>query len=247
LGGYRSLLLLVGAVFIILFVIEGLLRSPIFPALLLTMALAFAALVPVSSKLPLSVQRTLCFLPIKVDSMVRNDAEGSLQWRFHIWQALLPDLPKYIWLGKGYALNPTDMYLMEQAALRGRAASFEAALTNGDYHSGPLSTYVPLGSFGLLAFLIFLGASLRALYLNYRYGNEALKTINRGLFAYFLGNMIYFFFAFGALSSDLFKFTFSVGLSIALNNGICRKPVPVPRPVPFRGSLELSAAQTSAI
>ena len=245
LGGYRSLVLVVGFMFIILFVMVGLLRSPIFPALILIGGLIFVGLISFAEKLPLSAQRTLAAFPIKVDPVVRADAESSLQWRLQMWQLLLPDLPKYIWLGKGYALNPTDLYLAEQAAQRNRAKNYQTALMSGGYHSGPLSTYVPLGGFGTLAFIAFLGASLRALYLNYRYGDEALRTINRGLFAYFLGSLLFFIFAFGALSAELFKFTGAVGLSIALNHGVCRKPVTVSRPVRIRGSLDLSPAPAS--
>jgi hypothetical protein len=243
LGGYRSLLVLVGLVFAILFLVEGLLRSPIFPALLLVLGLLFAALFPFASKLPQSVQRTLSILPLKIDPMIRYEAQGSIDWRLEIWRAVVPDLPKYFWLGKGYAINPTDLYLTEQANLRGRSQHTEGALVTGDYHSGPLSVYVPFGVFGSLAFLVFLGVSLRALYLNYRYGREEVRTLNRFLFAYFLGRAIFFFGAFGALPSDLYQFTAAIGFGIALNKGICRKPVTVPMPVRVRGNLQLRPAE----
>jgi O-antigen ligase len=141
-----------------------------------------------------------------------------------MWRALMPDLPKYFWLGKGYALNPQDLYLSAQAARFGRAPDYVAAMAAGDYHNGPLSTYIPLGIFGLLAFIAFLVASLRALYLNYRYGPQELKVLNRFLFAYFLGYTIFFFTVFGGFSGELFRFTGTVAFSLALNRGICRKP-----------------------
>jgi hypothetical protein len=54
--------------------------------------------------------------------------------------------------------------------------------------------------------------------------------------------------AFGALSSDLFYFAGTIGLSIALNKGIYRKPQPqfTPQPVRFRNNLRLGDAQPRA-
>lgn len=242
-GGYRSILILMGLIFVILFLTEGLLRSPIFPALLLVGALLFAMLIPLAPKLPRSVQRTLSFLPLKVDPMIRYEAESSIEWRLAIWRAMVPDLPKYFWLGKGYAFNPTDLYLSQQATLRGRSHHSEGVKLTGDYHSGPLSIYMPFGAFGSLAFLIFLGVSIRALYLNYRYGSEELRTLNRFLFAYFCGRVIFFFAAFGAFASELYIFTGAIGFSVALNKGICRKPALVPMPVRIRGDLELRSVE----
>lgn len=243
LGGYRGLFLLIGLLFVILFISEGLIRTPVFPALLLVLGLSFAFLVPFSSKLPRSVQRTLSFLPIQIDPIVRSDAEASTNWRLEMWNRLIPDLPKYIWLGKGFALDPLDLYLANEAVRRGRVESYQGSLAAGDYHSGPLSTFVPLGLFGSLAFFAFLCTSLRALYLNYKYGAEELKTINRFMFAYFVTRSVFFLVAFGALSSDLFYFTGTIGLSIALNKGICRKPRFAPQPVRFQSNLRLGGAQ----
>jgi hypothetical protein len=238
LGGYRSVLVSLGLVFILLFLLEGLLRSRIFPITLLGGCIVFAALIPLASKLPGSVQRTVSFLPlVKVDPWVSRDAASSLEWRFLIWRAVLPDLPRYIWLGKGYAINPTEMYLAAEAERRGRAQHSQTVSITGDYHNGPLSVYVPFGSFGLLAFLAFLVASIRVLFLNYRYGAEELRTINRFFLAYFGAKIIFFLFFFGGLAGELFQFTGIMGLSVALNHGVCRRPSMASRSVTFRKPL----------
>jgi hypothetical protein len=135
------------------------------------------------------------------------------------------------------------MYLIEQAMLRGRARNYEGALLVGDYHSGPLSVYVPFGFFGSLAFLGFLVVSIRALYLNYRYGSEEMRILNRFLLAFFIGRTIFFLIAFGSVYSEFYLFTGILGFSVALNNGICRRPVLAPRPVRFRSNFELRNAQ----
>jgi hypothetical protein len=224
-SGFRSLLLLLGCIFGCLFLAERLHRSSFFPVFVLSGALSLVVLIPVADKLPDSVQRTLSFLPLQIDFRVRRDAQASWQWRLQMWKALLPELPQYFWLGKGYALNPTDLYLTNEAARRHQIASYEGSSVAGDYHSGPLSVYVPFGVFGCLAFIALLIVSTRALYFNYCYGPAELKTINRFLFAYFCGRILFFFGVFGALAFDLQHFLGAVGLSIALNKGICRKPV----------------------
>jgi hypothetical protein len=239
-GGYRSALIGLGLVFVALFISEGLLRTKIFPIMLVVGALAFGVLITVSDKLPRSVQRSLSFLPgLKVDSFVRADAQGSLEWRLEMWRAMLPELPNYFWLGKGYALNPTDIYLSEQASSRFRTPSYQTSILVGAYHSGPLSTYVPFGVFGCLTFVLFLITSIRGLYLNCRYGSEELRTINRFLLAYFCARILTFIAVFGAFANDIGQFSSIIGLSVALNNGICRKPMPEARSVKFRRDITL--------
>jgi hypothetical protein len=104
---------------------------------------------------------------------------------------------------------------------------------------------VPFGVFGSLAFLIFLGTSLRALYLNHRYGAGEVRTLNRFLFAYFFGRAIFFFGGFGVLSNDLVQFAGVVGFSVALNKGISRKPMTLPVPVRIPADLKLRSANAS--
>lgn len=236
-GGYRSALIFILMILMLAFIAEGLLRSPLFPALLLAGGLAFAALIPIAPRLPFPVQRTLSFLPIQVNPIVQQDADASINWRLEMWRALTPEFPKYFWLGKGYAKNMTDLYLTEQAILRHRAPQYQQALLSGDYHSGPLSVYIPFGVFGCLALFIFIALSLRALWRNYKYGPEQLRVINRFLLVYFLGRTLFFLSVFGAFAYDFYLLTGVMGLSVALNGGVCRKPVSISQPVTFRERL----------
>ena len=245
-SGFRSLLLLLGCIFGCLFLLERLHRSSFFPVLLLSGALGLVALIPLADKLPASVQRTLSFLPLQVDARVRRDAQDSWEWRLQMWKALLPELPQYFWLGKGYAINPTDLYLTNEAARRHQIASYEGASVAGDYHSGPLSVYIPFGAFGCLAFIALVIVSARVLYANYHYGPAELRTINRFLFAYFCGRILFFFGVFGALAFDLQHFLGAVGLSIALNKGVCRKPM-VEQRSPFPVSRQIRPIRASTV
>jgi hypothetical protein len=134
-----------------------------------------------------------------------------------MWNEVLPDVPKYLFRGKGYSFDPTEMDLADENARRGFGTQFSEALIVGDYHSGPLSVLIPLGLWGVLAFGWFMVACLRYLYYNYRHGDPELQRINLFLLTYFVARLVGFVFVFGALNYDLFVFTGLIGLSVSLN------------------------------
>ncbi|MDB6023341.1 MAG: O-Antigen ligase [Pedosphaera sp.] len=219
-SGFRSNMISCALTFALMFCLEGLCRTRYFLALALSMILACAITVPYAQELPLVIQRTLAFLPLNIDPMVRMNAEDSTNWRLEMWQEVLPSVPKYLIKGKGYVVDPSDLYLAAQAAKGGYGRSYEGAMIAGDYHSGPLSVIVPFGLFGAFSFLWFLFASTKALYQNFRFGDPSLHTINTFLFAYFIVRIITFFFVFGSLYSDLAVFAGLVGLNVSLNGGV---------------------------
>jgi hypothetical protein len=102
----------------------------------------------------------------------------------------------------------------------------EGSMVAGDYHSGPLSTIIPLGLWGAIGFLWLLAAGAKALYRNYRYGAPALRQINTFFLAFFIAQGIFFFGIFGAFNTQLYMFTGLLGMSVSLNGGV-RKPAPV--------------------
>lgn len=220
-GGYRSMLILLGLTFVLLFYFEGLFRTRYF--LILGLAGAVTGLVVVANlhKMPLPVQRTLSFLPLNVDPIVRQDAEGSTQWRLEMWKEILPDVPKYLIKGKGYGINPGEFFLARESAARGFLTSAQTFILTGNYHNGPLSVIMPLGIFGSVGFLWFLGAAIKVLLQNYRHGDSSLSKINAFILAFFIAHTIIFFFVFGSLYSDLCIFTGLMGLSVSLNGGVC--------------------------
>jgi hypothetical protein len=73
-GGYRSALILMGFTFIILFSAEKLWRTGLMVVLVGGTVLTGAGLMMFAPKLPLSVQRSLSFLPIHVDQIARDSA-----------------------------------------------------------------------------------------------------------------------------------------------------------------------------
>lgn len=234
LGGFRSAVVFVGLVFAMQFMVEGLWRTRLLPLIVLGAAVAVATIIPLAPKLPFSVQRALSFLPIEVSPLAKSDAAASTDWRMRMWHVVWAQVPQYLWLGKGYSINPTDLHLVGEAQLRGLAADIDQAVIAGDYHSGPLSVLVPFGIPGATAFLLFCIASLRLLHRNFKRTSPELRTVNAFLYSCFAAKFVFFWAAFGALASDLAQFAGFVALSVALNgtgeDAPARAPAKEPRP-----------------
>ncbi|HPY31053.1 MAG TPA: O-antigen ligase family protein [Verrucomicrobiota bacterium] len=232
-SGFRSALILLLLTCAAAFVVEGLHRTKY---LVIILALGLAGLMvvlPRLSHMPYVVQRSLSFLPVKVDANVAYDVRGSTTWRIEMWKEVFEQLPRYALLGKGYAIDPNELRLAQESTWRGYAG-WRVASVAGDYHNGPLSVVIPLGIWGLLAFAWFLVAGARVLYANYRYGNPGLRTINRFLFAYFLVRIFFFIAVFGSFYTEFSIFTGLVGFGLSLNGGVTRQS-----PAPASGNFGL--------
>jgi hypothetical protein len=231
-GGFRLYVVGMIVVFTLQFFLERLYRTGFFPVLIFAGLIATMFIIPFADKLPLTFQRSLSFLPLKIDPMVRRDAEASSEWRIKIWQVVLPDVPQYLLLGKGYSVSAVDFQNQNTAVFSRQAdASNWAATIAGDYHNGPLSVIIFFGIWGCIAIIWFWIASLRVLYRNYRYGDPALNPVNTFLLALFIWNILCFLIIFGSLYSDMVGFVAIIGLSVSLNGGI---RLPVPRAVRAR-------------
>ncbi len=226
-GGFRSMIVIVGLVLCFQFLLEKLHKTR-FLFYVTGAVLAFGImLLPFVDRLPMAAQRTLSIVPgMPVSQFAKDDATISSDWRLEMWRVLMPEVPRYLWVGKGYAMNMTDYYLAQAAVTRGVMRDFEPALISGEYHNGILTLVIPLGIWGLLAFLAFLLASGRALYLNHRHGDPEIQIVNTFIFAYFLGKTVYYFAVFGNFSTGLADFTGTVALSLSLNRGICTPSAP---------------------
>ena len=229
-GGYRSIIILIAMTLVLVFVFEGLVRSRLMPAVLLGILLLGGLTVGFSDRLPLPIQRCLALLPVKIDESVRLNTEASSDWRLEIWRYLLPQVPKYLFLGKGLTFDANDMQMYAEVGnyTAGGVVGGQSTLA-GDYHNGPLSIIIPFGIWGVIAFLWFLMASLKLLWANYKYGDPELRKTNAFLLAYFTAKILLFFLVFGGFYSDLALFVGLTGFSASLNGGIA-KPAPVPVP-----------------
>jgi hypothetical protein len=137
-----------------------------------------------------------------------------------MWRILLPDIPKYLLVGKGFSFSGTDLTLTQESIKRGLAQAYEETLVSGNYHNGILTTIIPFGIFGMIAFTWFSIAAFRALHRNYKYGDLEFKNVNTFLFTFFIARLIFFVVFYGQLDMDLAMFTGTVGLSISVNGGI---------------------------
>ena len=226
-GGFRIVLVSYLSMFTMLFFLEGLHRTQMVMVLIFGLVIGAVIVVPFSDQLPSSFQRTLSFIPgLKLDPEVMANAEGSKKWREDIWRDTWPKVPQYLLLGKGYALSADDFMMMGDGTfangiLSKMDNSLVALAISGDYHSGPLSTLMPFGIWGAIAFLWLASAVLYVLYRNYRYGDAEIKTVNSFLLVMGIQKFLGFFFLFGAYSGDMGELAKFAGFSIALNWCIC--------------------------
>src|SRR5437867_1511455 len=173
----------------------------------------------------------LAALPaVEVDPLAKESAWASTEWRVEMWKQVLPQIPKYLIKGKGYAIDPGDLFLAEQSARRGFAIQAAQSMVAGDYHNGPLSVLIPFGIFGAIGFMWLLAVSLRVLYYHYRFGDPSLQRVNTFLLAYFAARILFFLFIFGSLTSDLYALLGMLGLSISLNGAPHTPPEPEASP-----------------
>jgi hypothetical protein len=243
-GGFRSLVLLSMMVFGIQFYLEGLHRSRLLPVLVLVAMIVSALVLPFVGHLPAAAQRSLSFVPgLDIDPLVKQDAEGSTDWRLGMWKRVLPQVPNHLLLGAGYGIDPAALDAAN-FAIDNKSPGvdpFEGTMLSGDYHSGPLSLILPFGIWGVLTFCWFLYAGAKVLYQNYAYGDPRLRTINAFFLAYFVARILFYFGVFGSLYSDMCYFTGILGLSVCINGGV-RVPVRAPVVRQAMGGFRLAGA-----
>jgi hypothetical protein len=227
LGGFRGIMILSVMIFALLFYLEGLHHTRMLPMVILAMVLAGTMVTVFANRMPFGIQRALAFLPLDIDPVARMSAATTTEWRLRMWREILPQVPQYLILGKGYGFSGREMTMLQQTDRSG--TGLEGTEMAGDYHNGPLSVLMPFGIFGMAAFGWFLWAGVRVTYQNYRFGNPAYRNANAYLFAFFVVKIVFFVFIFGALVADLVVFAGLVGLSVSLNGGVA-KPVVVPQP-----------------
>jgi O-antigen ligase len=242
LSGFRSLITFLFAIFILQFIIEGLWKRPLLPAMILLGILVLAPVLLLANKMPRAVQRSLSFVPfLDINPDVRLEADSSVEWRLQIWRAIWPEVPKYLLLGKGYSLDPLDLEMTSTAARTGVISNYEEALYAGNYHNGLLSLLVPLGLPGLLGFIWLLVAGAKLLYANYRFGDARLKQVNTVLLTSYLVQCLFFFLVYGAFDSQLSAFLGILGFSVSLNHGVRRKESPKAVPTTAASGLVLAS------
>jgi hypothetical protein len=232
LGGYRSVFILFLMVLAVLFYLERLHHTQLLPVLIISTILGGTLMAAFANRLPFGVQRSIAFLPLNIDPVARMSATSTTEWRLQMWKEILPQVPQYLLLGKGYSFSASELAMIQDDTHR-NASGLESTMLAGDYHNGGLSVIIPFGLPGMLGFLWFLWAGIRVTYQNYQFGDPNYLRINTFVFALFLVKAIFFFTIFGGLVSDFMQFTGLVGLSISLNGGVAKPAVATQPQVSF--------------
>jgi len=223
-SGFRSLVITFALMFAVQFYLEGMHRTKLLPIFAFIGVSMAVLVVPLSTHLPYSIQRALSFLPLEVNRTVQQDAKQSWEWRVKLWKLLLPQIPKYLLLGKGYAVSSMEFDLItgSDAAIRVsyNFSENQYLALAGAYHNGPLSIVMTFGIWGCIAVVWFWIASMRVLYNNYCYGDPALRTVNTFLMIAYGVNILTFI----SIDYNMLTFCGLLGLSVSLNGGACRPP-----------------------
>jgi O-antigen ligase len=217
LGGYRSFWILQILAILFHFIAEKLYKTWISFFLIGAAVCALIGISAFGRALPLSIQRSLTFLPIEFDPIVMHDASGTADWRYQMWKTLWPDVPKYMWLGKGYSFSSTDFQLTKMAVERGYYQAWEDALITGSYHHGFLTLWMSFGLWGTLAFMAFVGMGAKIMWWNFKNGPSELKMVNCFLLCTFLARLLTFSVVYGQFELDFVFFASYVGLAVAIN------------------------------
>ncbi len=229
LGGFRNGVIGMGVTFLL-----GIAYRSGFPALMISLiggvgGLALLAVVNVIHPLPPNIQRSLTFLPGTWEERYRRDADGSTEWRIEIWkEALLTDRwIKNKWIGDGLGFSATELaaQMNDRKGARQGISGFEghreSVLSNGDYHSGPVSTIRVIGYVGLF---FFLWAQIRVAVHAHRQILRCRGTEWYPL-ALFIGiplisSPLFFVFIFGDFKSNSAGFLLSAGICRLLQNNL---------------------------
>ena len=107
---------------------------------------AVAGLYFAADQLPLSVQRSVSFLPgIEVTSLARDNAEDTLQDRVEVLKLAINDIPRYLFIGRGFGMDRFDI-LPSDAAHSGVWLQY----INGYFYNGFLGSLLKMGLAGFL-------------------------------------------------------------------------------------------------
>jgi len=152
LSGFRlmtiSLLVIAG---LVLYFQKGF-TAPRSIALILASCVALAATYLCAHDLPLSMQRTVSWLPgIDVSGIASGDASETVEWRFRLWKEASRYIPDYWLVGKGFSYDKEEYIASLQSS-----DDLRWALVSGSYHNGWFSMILCTGIIGTIFCLIIL-------------------------------------------------------------------------------------------
>ncbi len=230
LGGFRTVFSAFVFLCVMMFFLERLHRTRLMGIFLILGIMGGACVGAFSDKLPYTIQRSMSFLPLKWRTDVVLDAEASTNWRLNIWQAILPKIPDYLLIGKGYTLTRDDYSMIGHGAFADVYSAHisgdeESLAVSNDFHSGPISTIIGFGIWGAIGMIWLMAATFFVVYRNYQYGPAELKIFNTFMLAFCVKSIVFFFLIYGAFQADVGNFARLAGFSVAMNWGVARRTV----------------------
>ena len=257
LSGYRSAFL---------FVLAALLLSALFHRGIRdlwvgagVMVLGLVALISVQGsllQLPLTVQRTLSWLPGDWDDEAVRDAEGSSTWRYDMVAWAWNDnriIKDKIW-GQGFGISIDDMNIIASALMSGQQGGMfmggsdrENFMLTGSFHNGPVSTvrYV-----GIVGFVLYYPLLCYMALAAWRLCRRAYGTSAFPLTLFFGIPMIYepfnYIFVFGGFDGSISQSLFWAGLLNMTSNYLDKiAPATVVSPSPASGLGRVATPQVA--
>jgi hypothetical protein len=218
LSGFRSGLIKIACYFVTGTLIRrkpmDLLIGGAFGVLLLAMLIATTGL----TALPQAAQRTLSFLPLKVDEGVRESAEGSADWRFEMWRLVLTT-DRYIqnkWLGDGFGFSAAELEAqllstIKQGSYRGD--SIDMFIAKGSYHGWHVEAIRFTGVLGLIIGLVILFSFARVAWILIRhYRGSSFEPFSVYLCIPFLVEPFFTLFVFGSYKGTFINYIAMSGI-----------------------------------
>lgn len=167
--------------------------------------------------LPLSFQRALSFIPgLSISPEAFERAAESLDWRINMWKVAAEEIPRYLFMGKGYSISSSELYALSAYD----PLAISVFMLTSNFHNGPLDLLIGFGLFGLLAVLaLFVSVYVRHFRWSKRNWNSGvLRSYHKIILAIFIVEAIIFLFVFGAASSlpvQLFLIVILEGLVVS--------------------------------
>jgi hypothetical protein len=159
LSGFRSVILFAMVVFLLAALLRGNIKELwIAGAGMLVGLVLLISVQGTLIQLPLTVQRTLAWLPGDWSEEAKSLGEDSTRWRVEMWGWAWNDdriLRDKVW-GQGFGLSLDDLSLIATSLMQGQTGQTllggsdrESFLITGTFHNGPLSAIKYIGAVGL--------------------------------------------------------------------------------------------------
>lgn len=236
LSGFRSSLIYIGSILVLMQALAG---GRVRLRRLLPLAVGGLLLLPAAylaaPVLPSSVQRTLSILPgIDIPWHIRFEAMMSTLSRVQVWEMAWAEIPRYLWIGKGFTINPAD--LMSPSV---RANWVLNAFLSHNYHSGPISLLLDTGIFGFLfGTLFFISSSVYFLrHMREVRGHPLMQRAYLFLLAHHLYSVVSYYVIFGDVRESFPSIFVNAALMQSILTTI-RGQIPISR-VPPRRAISL--------